>query len=80
MTRIKRSQRIVEKVARRLVDSIFDRIREGAGDLAEERAVRQKYMPETIEQLHWELFMPHALTLDAVDLENAPEAGEATSC
>ena len=80
MTRIKRSQRIVEKVARRLVDSIFDRIREGAGDLAEERAVRQKYMPETIEQLHWELFMPHALTLDAVDLEDAPEAGEATQC
>ena len=39
-----------------------------------------KYMPETIEQLHWELFMPHALTLDAVDLEDAPEAGEATQC
>jgi len=27
------------------------------------------YMPETIEQLRWTLFLPDALTLDAVDIE-----------
>ena len=55
MTRIKRSQRIVEKVARRLVDSIFDRIREGAGDLAEERAVRQGLPVDQLVTSHEEM-------------------------
>ncbi len=48
MTRIKRSRRIAEKGARRLVDSLFERIRDGADDLAEERAAR---LGISVEQL-----------------------------
>ena len=35
-----------------------------------------KYMPETIEQMRWNLFLPHALTLDAVDIQDQEPAAK----